>query len=40
MLWIPFAGAISEAAGTILEKTVLRKRKINTQQQERKVIRN
>lgn len=29
MIWIPFAGAISEAAGTILEKTVLRKRKIN-----------
>ena len=29
MLWIPFAGAISEAAGTILEKIVLRKRKIN-----------
>jgi len=29
MIWIPFAGAISEAAGTILEKTVLRKRRID-----------
>ena len=29
MIWIPFIGALSEAAGTILEKKVLLKRKIN-----------
>tara|TARA_Y100000310_G_C20501744_1_gene724347 strand:- start:2 stop:847 length:846 start_codon:yes stop_codon:yes gene_type:complete len=28
MIWIPFTGAISEATGTIIEKIVLRKRKI------------
>lgn len=29
MIWIPFAGAIAEAAGMTLEKKILRKHKIN-----------